>query len=174
MKFPDNLNHLYLTIMLHGKRLLDFKGEDLVHLFMYKTEEDKYYYRIVNNSLSTRVLYTRTTLTEFQEQFPKQLKEQEKRFQEFNAQKEYIVAIYCAESDELKINFISTTKLMELCRNSPNVRPMDGNVGCANCANVTCPLRCCARCGVVKYCSKECQSSHWRKCHKMECLPIKK
>jgi hypothetical protein len=40
---------------------------------------------------------------------------------------------------------------------------------CGLCARTT--VRCCARCGVVFYCTKECQTEDW-KLHKFMCVPI--
>lgn len=41
---------------------------------------------------------------------------------------------------------------------------------CANCGETEARLARCSRCRSVWYCSRECQSSHWRASHKRECL----
>lgn len=39
---------------------------------------------------------------------------------------------------------------------------------CANCTQAA--TRRCSRCKIVKYCSRECQSSHWKTVHKASCI----
>ena len=41
---------------------------------------------------------------------------------------------------------------------------------CANCERVEPKMSSCARCGLVKYCGRDCQSAHWKK-HKPLCIP---
>ena len=45
---------------------------------------------------------------------------------------------------------------------------------CANCDTSDDPLLACARCMLVKYCSKTCQSQHWKDTHKKQCIPVDK
>jgi len=40
---------------------------------------------------------------------------------------------------------------------------------CANCTKLLPKMNQCSRCKIVKYCSRDCQSSHWRKVHKQSC-----
>lgn len=40
---------------------------------------------------------------------------------------------------------------------------------CAKCTKLFPNMNQCSRCKIVKYCSRECQSSHWRKVHKESC-----
>jgi len=44
--------------------------------------------------------------------------------------------------------------------------------GCDNCADTACPLKNCSRCKLVKYCSKPCQSQHWKAGHKKRCVAV--
>ena len=46
------------------------------------------------------------------------------------------------------------------------------NKSCANCGEAQAPLLVCARCGVTEYCSKDCQTQHW-KGHKKHCVAKK-
>ncbi|KAF8183610.1 hypothetical protein K438DRAFT_1432144, partial [Mycena galopus ATCC 62051] len=32
---------------------------------------------------------------------------------------------------------------------------------CASCASTTTKLLCCSRCRITRYCSRDCQASHW-------------
>eukprot|EP00536_Pseudo-nitzschia_multiseries_P001996 jgi/Psemu1/301159/fgenesh1_kg.26_\ len=41
---------------------------------------------------------------------------------------------------------------------------------CANCTKLLPKMNQCSRCRMVKYCSRECQSSHWKKVHKSSCV----
>ena len=41
---------------------------------------------------------------------------------------------------------------------------------CANCTKLLPKMSRCSRCKIVKYCSRECQSSHWKKVHKQSCV----
>ena len=43
-----------------------------------------------------------------------------------------------------------------------------GNAVCANPGTKKC-----ARCGVLRYCGKECQAKHWKEGHKQECLSLR-
>ena len=40
---------------------------------------------------------------------------------------------------------------------------------CANCGARRLPLRVCSGCGLVRYCSAECQTAHWKPMHKKVC-----
>ena len=40
---------------------------------------------------------------------------------------------------------------------------------CANCGALRLPLRNCSGCGLVRYCSAECQTAHWKPMHKKVC-----
>ena len=46
----------------------------------------------------------------------------------------------------------------------------DDTSACGNCKGVKLKIPSCARCGLVKYFDKECQSAHW-KVHKPNCTP---
>ena len=41
---------------------------------------------------------------------------------------------------------------------------------CANCTKLFPTMSRCSRCKIVKYCSRDCQSSHWKKVHKQSCV----
>ena len=41
---------------------------------------------------------------------------------------------------------------------------------CANCTKLLPKMSRCSRCKIVKYCSRDCQSSHWKKVHKQSCV----
>ena len=41
---------------------------------------------------------------------------------------------------------------------------------CANCTNRTPQMNRCGRCKLVRYCSRACQSAHWKKVHKTSCV----
>ncbi len=43
---------------------------------------------------------------------------------------------------------------------------------CANCGDKNKPLKSCAKCRAVKYCSKECQTQNWGQTHKKICKLI--
>jgi hypothetical protein len=40
---------------------------------------------------------------------------------------------------------------------------------CAGCGDCASELKACSRCKAVYYCSKECQSAHWKSGHKAAC-----
>ena len=46
----------------------------------------------------------------------------------------------------------------------------DNAGACANCERTEPKMRSCARCGLVKYCGRDCQSAHWKD-HKPLCIP---
>ena len=43
---------------------------------------------------------------------------------------------------------------------------------CANCGAKNKPLKSCAKCRAVKYCSKECQKKNWAESHMKNCKLI--
>lgn len=49
----------------------------------------------------------------------------------------------------------------------PNARKF---TSCANCTTESTKLAACARCGLVAYCSKDCQRAHWKASHKVACV----
>ena len=60
---------------------------------------------------------------------------------------------------------------------TPKAMPMkkkpassDDNRACANCERTNPKTSSCARCGLVYYCCKDCQSAHWKD-HKLLCIP---
>ena len=46
----------------------------------------------------------------------------------------------------------------------------DDTHACANCERINPKMSSCARCGLVKYCGRDCQSAHWKE-HKPQCTP---
>jgi len=62
-------------------------------------------------------------------------------------------------------------------RNHPALSTMMDNTNepyprynrCANCTKLLPKMNQCSRCKIVKYCSRECQSLHWKKVHKHSC-----
>ena len=40
---------------------------------------------------------------------------------------------------------------------------------CACCKRSDCHLKVCSRCGLVSYCTKECQKTDWKRGHKAMC-----
>ena len=46
----------------------------------------------------------------------------------------------------------------------------DDAVVCGNCGRHEPTMSSCARCGLVYYCGKDCQSAHWKE-HKPLCIP---
>ena len=62
-------------------------------------------------------------------------------------------------------------------RRPPKAMPMkkkpsssDNAGACANCERVNPRMSSCARCGLVFYCGRDCQSVHWKE-HKPQCIP---
>ncbi|KIM23535.1 hypothetical protein M408DRAFT_252994 [Serendipita vermifera MAFF 305830] len=51
------------------------------------------------------------------------------------------------------------------------VVPMEERGKCAACGKMGCKSQC-SRCRVVRYCSPECQVSHWKNGHKTTCVPF--
>ena len=50
-----------------------------------------------------------------------------------------------------------------------NTTPYPHYDRCANCTKLFPKMNQCSRCKIVKYCSRDCQSSHWKKVHKESC-----
>ena len=50
----------------------------------------------------------------------------------------------------------------------PNASPAHLHA-CANCGTNVSNLRACSRCKATSYCSKECQTAHWKSEHKASC-----
>lgn len=47
-----------------------------------------------------------------------------------------------------------------------------GNPNCDNVEKEDNIFKCCSKCRLVSYCSKECQTKHWKLVHRKECINI--
>jgi hypothetical protein len=159
---------LYQSAALYGPKVVEYKGADLVHLFSYKKTDDITYFRVVNKVLSTRAIYMRVPIAEFNANFIIHLKTPVS----FDKDKEFMIAVFCADSNKLTYNRVSADDIREVIRPGIKLAQMAGHLGCANCHDVKCKLQKCSQCGVVKYCSKECQTKHWKAVHKAQCTKV--
>ena len=51
-----------------------------------------------------------------------------------------------------------------------NTTPYPRYDRCAKCTKLLPTMSRCSRCKIVKYCSRDCQASHWKKVHKQSCV----
>jgi len=49
---------------------------------------------------------------------------------------------------------------------------VNSSSGCALCGKHNAPLRKCGGCELIRYCSPECQKTHWKEVHKAECKAV--
>lgn len=159
---------LYQSVALYGPKVLEHKEKDTVHLFTYKKTHHITYFRVVNKILSTRSIYMRVSLAEFNANFINHLKTPIS----FDKDKEFLIAVFCVDSNKLTYNRVSAGDICAVIRPDIKVAQMAGHIGCAHCRNVHCKLQKCSQCGIVKYCSKECQAAHWKAVHKAQCSKL--
>ncbi|KAH7404636.1 hypothetical protein KP509_15G035800 [Ceratopteris richardii] len=67
---------------------------------------------------------------------------------------------------------LESTSIIPAHRPAPDSYTLASRGLCAVCSTPT--KKQCSRCKSVKYCSRDCQSSHWSHTHKWECVPKKK
>jgi hypothetical protein len=153
------------NLVLCGKVLLEHIGKNILHLFAYKKEAHLTYHRVVNRVLSNKCQYTRIDI---------QLIKDDMYIPDFDKDTEFLVGIMVKEKNQVNISSVKINRVREISsyfdtpvRCIENSKPLD--TSCRDCGCEDKPLHKCSGCGIVKYCSKECQQSDWRKQHKNEC-----
>lgn len=156
-------------VLLYGSRLMENKGKNIVNLFMFKKVKDIGYYRTRDQILSTRVVYFKVPVNEFNTIY-------NGKVSILDADKNIVAAVCCLENKKVVINSYTTDDVIALSglAGNKNVQIMTSKFGCSNCGKMNAKLNSCSACCIVKYCSKECQKEHWKKVHKEQCTKLHK
>lgn len=145
---------LYWNVYLFSKQILENLDENISHNFAYKKVKDLTNYKLVNDVARFKSHYSKIPID----------------VKTYNKSKEVVVSVYCDETNQLLKKKISLEYLQGLSAEGVNLEMANDVMldECHICKKTDVKLLKCGACGIVQYCSKECQKSDWKD-HKVTC-----
>jgi hypothetical protein len=142
--------HLYFN----SKHMLEFAGQKIVHVFEYKKLCDMSYFKeITPQVIASKSRYWNTPST-----------------QDFDVENQVAIIIACKETNENELHIVPLENVKKMAHVERTIMITKKN-GCNHCGKKDIKLKSCAKCKIVKYCSKECQCADWNN-HKQTCKLI--
>lgn len=147
------------NVELASQRIKEGLGKDVIHLFMCDKYENVLKMRSVNGTVSLYTKYSQVPTSSFPLPTPN-----------FDYKTEVVSALVCMDNPDVFVAAIHTAAQIEGMHSQVTTLVMDvpAENCCHSCMTEEGKLKRCTGCGVAKYCSKECQTAHWKE-HKKVC-----